>query len=116
VLHTRDLFEDEQFAARNFFEEVSHEEHGAWMIHGWVWRATDAGPCVMFKAPDFGQHNAEILGGLMGLSEAELAELAEAGIIADAPAATPTASEMAAAVEAVASEAATSESAASGSD
>ncbi|HJN92695.1 MAG TPA: CoA transferase, partial [Dehalococcoidia bacterium] len=102
VLHTRDLFKDEQLLARDFFEEVSHEEHGAWMIHGWVWRATDAGSCVMFKAPDFGQHNAEVLGGIIGLGEAEIAELAEAGIIADAPAATPTGSEVRAAAEAAA--------------
>jgi hypothetical protein len=33
----------------------------------------------------FGEHNREILCGLLGVSEAELEELAEAGVIANAP-------------------------------
>jgi hypothetical protein len=33
----------------------------------------------------FGQHNREILCGLLGVAESELAELAAAGVIGDGP-------------------------------
>jgi len=90
-----DLFADEQLQARGFFEETRQPEHGAWLIHGWVWRTGVEGPCVAMPAPDFGQHNAEVLGGLLGLSASEIAELEKAGIVATRPAGVPTASEMA---------------------
>ena len=64
------------------------------MVHGWLWRSSGAGPCVLAPAPDFGQHNGEILGGLLGLSEQEQEALAAAGITATRPAEVPLASEM----------------------
>jgi hypothetical protein len=36
-------------------------------------------------APAFGQHNHDVLGGLLGLNEADIAELTARGVIADAP-------------------------------
>ena len=73
---------------------MRHPEVGIWKIHGWLWRASGAGPCVVAAAPDFGMHNEEILGGLLGLSEQEQAALAEAGVTATAPVGVPFASEM----------------------
>ena len=51
-------------------------------------------PASSPPAPDFGMHNEEILGGLLGLSEQEQAALAEAGVTATAPVGVPFASEM----------------------
>ena len=39
----------------------------------------------MRPAPDLGEHNQEILGGLLGLSKEEIARLAEEGILLDRP-------------------------------
>ena len=85
VWNMAELHADAQLRARRFFETTRHPEIGAWEIHGWAWRNSGAGPCLIAPAPEFGQHNAEILGGLLGLSEAEIAGLKERQIVADAP-------------------------------
>ena len=36
-------------------------------------------------APTLGEHNREVLGGLLGLADAEIAALEESGIIGDRP-------------------------------
>ena len=97
VLKMADLFDDEQLQARGFYEEVNHPQHKTWLVHGWAWQATDAGPCIASVAPNFGQHNEEVLGGLLGLDQAELDQLAGEGIIADRPVGLQTLSEMEAA-------------------
>ncbi len=86
--------QDPQFKARGFYEPLRHPEVGIWMVHGWLWRSSGAGPCVLSPAPDFGQHNAEILGGLLGLPESEQQALADAGVTATRPTGIPVASEM----------------------
>ena len=89
-----EVIRDPHLQARRYYEPVRHPEVGIWNIHGWLWRASGAGPCVVAPAPDFGMHNEEILGGLLGLSEQEQAALAEAGVTATAPVGVPFASEM----------------------
>ena len=86
--------QDPHFKARGFYEPLRHPEVGIWMVHGWLWRTSGSGPCVLAPAPDFGQHNGEILGGLLGLSDAEQDSLAQAGIIAQRPEGILDASEM----------------------
>ena len=86
--------QDPHFKARRFYEPLRHPEVGIWMVHGWLWRTSGAGPCVLAPAPDFGQHNDEILGGLLDLSDAEQQVLADAGITAQRPQGIPDASEM----------------------
>jgi len=49
---------------------------------------------VLAPAPGFGEHNAEILGGLLGLSEDEQLALEAAGVTAAQPEGVPPASEM----------------------
>lgn len=49
------------------------------------WRLHEANPRPRRPAPMFGEHNREILCGLLGLSDAELEELTKSGVIANAP-------------------------------
>ncbi len=81
----RELLEDPHLAARGYYEQVEHPEVGAWAMHGWLWRTTDAGPCVLAPAPDLGSDNRAILGELLGLDDAAIDALAESGVIGDAP-------------------------------
>ena len=80
-----ELVADEHLNARGFYEPISDPDHASWMVHGWVWRWTDSGPCILAPAPNFGQHTREILTGLLDVDPAELPALAEAEIIAGAP-------------------------------
>ncbi|HEV8295950.1 MAG TPA: CoA transferase [Acidimicrobiales bacterium] len=75
-----------QVQARGFYEAPRHPVTGT--------HAIGAFPVVFGRqparrfarpAPTLGEHNAEILGGLLGLSDAELAALREQRIIGDRP-------------------------------
>ncbi len=88
-----EMMHEPHLKARGFYEPLRHPEVGIWQVHGWLWRADGAGPCVVAPAPDFGAHNEEILGGLLGLSRTEQDALAAEGVIADRPANTSPASE-----------------------
>lgn len=94
VWKTLELIREPHLRERRFYEPLRHPEVGLWMVHGWLWRTSGAGPCVLAPAPDFGQHNEEILGGLLGLSPEEQSALANAGITATQPQGIPPASQM----------------------
>lgn len=77
-----EIVDDQHLRDRDFFTEVAHPEIGRSFIY--------PGPAAIYsqspwrisrRAPLIGEHNAEILGGELGLSTAELAVLAEAGVI-----------------------------------
>ena len=89
-----EVLRDPHLAARRFYEPIRHPEVGIWAAHGWLWRADGAEPCIVAPAPDFGQHNDELLGGLLGMSAAERAALEAAGITATRPDGVPLASEL----------------------
>ena len=53
---------DPQLISREFHERASHPAMGAWQTHGWVWRLEGATSCLRRAAPDFAQHDRELLG------------------------------------------------------
>ena len=95
VLDGKQVLLDPHFRARGQFDVVDQPHMGRRPVQrhlaakftstslsaGSEFDASAAGP-----APTFGQHNAEVFGGLLGLSDAELAELEEQGVIASKPA------------------------------
>lgn len=72
----------EQLRARGFLEDVVHPVAGHQLHYGYPVRF-GAGPRRLHRrpAPTLGQHNAQVLGGLLGLSAARLAELEESEVI-----------------------------------
>ncbi|WP_436771694.1 CaiB/BaiF CoA transferase family protein [Yinghuangia sp. YIM S09857] len=75
-----------QLRARGFFREVDHEVAGRLELPLFPARwANGDEPRHRSPAPQLGEHNADVLGGLLGLTDAELAALEEAGIIGTRP-------------------------------
>ena len=85
VLTIPELFDDPHLAERGFFEEVTHRDAGTWTMDGPAWRFDLTPAHTRLPAPCFGEHNDYVLRGLLGLSEAEVAELEREGIVSDEP-------------------------------
>jgi crotonobetainyl-CoA:carnitine CoA-transferase CaiB-like acyl-CoA transferase len=86
VLNGKEALLDPQVRARGHFDMVDQPHQGRRPVQRHLgakfseFEASAQGP-----APTVGQHNREVLGGLLGLSDEELAALSEAGVIADGP-------------------------------
>ncbi|MGB2695196.1 MAG: CoA transferase, partial [Dehalococcoidia bacterium] len=94
VLNGKEILLDPHFKERGQFDVVDQPHQGtrpiprhlaakfgsASLTAGSDFEASAGGP-----APTLGQHNREVLGGLLGLSEGELDELEEQGVIATKP-------------------------------
>jgi len=75
------LFEDAHVVARGVFERVSDEELGEVRVQSVAPRFSETPGEVGPLAPRLGAHNEEVYVGLLGLSEAELADLRAEGIV-----------------------------------
>ena len=79
------VVDDPQLRHDGFWVELEHAEVGPIRQPGLAIRLSDTPATFRRAAPCLGQHNAEVLGGELGLSAQELASLAESGVIADRP-------------------------------
>lgn len=75
-----DMRADENLDAFGFWPWLDHPECGPMPYDGPAYRLTST-PMNQSPAPLLGQHNAEILGGLLGLTQDELARLADERIV-----------------------------------
>ena len=85
VLNTADIHTDAHLDARGFWVELPHPKMATWKQPRSAWQLKEAAPTPRRHAPLFGEHNREILSGVVGLSDGEIAELERAEVIADAP-------------------------------
>jgi crotonobetainyl-CoA:carnitine CoA-transferase CaiB-like acyl-CoA transferase len=84
VLTNAELLADPHLAARDFFVRVSHPDTGPFPYVGFPFKLSRTPPKLRMAAPSLGEHNHEILSEV-GLSENEIADLVEAGVIGDRP-------------------------------
>ena len=76
-----------QIDARGFRIELEHPVKGTLAYAGLPFQlSNDAAVCYRWAAPTMGAFNDEVLGGELGLSEAELADLREKQVIGNRPA------------------------------
>jgi len=78
----KDLWENPQLKAREFWVELEHPELGVTIAYpGPFLQSSEAPPTVRRRAPLIGEHNREIFQGELGLTTQTLTMLKEAGVI-----------------------------------
>ena len=77
---SRDLYADRHLRERGSLVKVQHPEVGELEMVGPLWKMGARQPPRVY-APLLGEHNAYVLGELLGLSEAEIEELRKQGIV-----------------------------------
>ena len=81
VLSKAEVLDDAHIKARNAFIERDHPSAGpTTLLAPWI-HMSQTPASIRNDAPAIGQHTDEVLGGLLGFTEAELADLRAAGTI-----------------------------------
>ena len=75
VQNIRGLRDDPQLAHRGFWVELEHSEIGPLALEGHQFRFSSLRHGPRFARPEMGEHNAQVLGGMLGLSAEEIARL-----------------------------------------
>lgn len=76
-----EMLEDAHFAAREAIVRVADPVFGPMRMQNVAPRLSETPGGVRSTAPTLGAHNDEVLGGLLGIEEAERARLAAAGVL-----------------------------------
>jgi crotonobetainyl-CoA:carnitine CoA-transferase CaiB-like acyl-CoA transferase len=85
VFDPRDTSRHPHMSARGFFEECTHPVAGTHALPTLPFRYASVDRWLRSPAPTLGQHNREILDGLLGLAEAEIDDLERNGVIGTRP-------------------------------
>src|SRR6202790_1355957 len=80
VFDTAELMADESLAERGIMQTIDHPTTGKVKMPAWPVRF-DGSPAKVKPSPTLGQHNADVLGGWLGMSPAEIAGLKADGIL-----------------------------------
>ena len=81
----RSVSQNPQMQARGFYEECPHPVVGSHLIPTLPFRYASVSRWLRTPAPTLGQHNREILGGLLGLADEEIEKLAADKVIGERP-------------------------------
>lgn len=86
VLNPKEVLLDPHLRERGFFDRVDTENAGVRPVPHQLGAKFSAFEMDSARrAPKLGEHNHEVLSGLLGLTDAEIAELAEKQVIGDTP-------------------------------
>jgi formyl-CoA transferase len=80
VLDSSEVVTDEHLKQRGFLVDLEHPTRGKYPMPGNPVRLSDS-PTEIVRAPLLGEHNAEIYGKVLGVSEEDLAVLKRDGVI-----------------------------------
>jgi benzylsuccinate CoA-transferase BbsF subunit len=85
AVDARELVENEHLAARGFYATLTHADAGTFVFPGLPAHLSSTPATYRRAAPGLGEHNREVLGEMLGMSDGELDALRAAGVIADEP-------------------------------
>jgi crotonobetainyl-CoA:carnitine CoA-transferase CaiB-like acyl-CoA transferase len=85
VAHAAHHFDDPHLGARGYRRPVEQPGIGRVVMEGPAFRGGDLPEPIVEPAPLLGEHTREIASRLLGLSDAEIADLIEAGVLEDPP-------------------------------
>ena len=80
VLDSGEVLSNEHLRGRGMVVDLEHPDRGRFPMLGNPVRLSDS-PTEVQRAPLLGEHTAEVLGGLLGLSADELAQLKKDGAV-----------------------------------
>jgi crotonobetainyl-CoA:carnitine CoA-transferase CaiB-like acyl-CoA transferase len=81
VRNLREVIDDPHMHERGMLEEIDHPELGRITVPTSPLRFHGAAKVETTPSPTVGQHNVEVYGGWLGLSDGEIAELKADGVI-----------------------------------
>jgi benzylsuccinate CoA-transferase BbsF subunit len=87
VLNGSETIMDPHLAARGFWDLVDHSEAGVYKQTTTPWVLSKSPRLAATPAPGLGEHNYQVLGGLLGLSASEIDDLVEQRITGEIPSA-----------------------------
>ena len=85
VAHAAHHFDDPHLGARGYRRPVEQPGIGRVVMEGPAFRGSDLPESIVKPAPMLGEHTREIASRLLGLSDAEIAERIDAGVLEDPP-------------------------------
>jgi formyl-CoA transferase len=81
IYTARDMFDDPHFAAREAIVRLAHPDFGEIPMANVAPKLSDSPGSVRHPGPDLGEHNSEIYGRLLGVTESDQEALAARGVI-----------------------------------
>jgi crotonobetainyl-CoA:carnitine CoA-transferase CaiB-like acyl-CoA transferase len=85
VLDAAELAADPHLTQRGFFKKIAHPEAGTHTIPGISWKMSRTPGRIERPAPCFGEHNRYVFVELLGMSDADVEQLAQEGVTAQEP-------------------------------
>ncbi|MCP4749778.1 MAG: CoA transferase [Proteobacteria bacterium] len=80
-LSSKGLFQDPHLKEREIFQAVEHPVMGEDWVVAPPWRLSETPAGIHRHAPLLGEHNEQVFGGLLGMSEEEMKQLEEEQVI-----------------------------------
>jgi crotonobetainyl-CoA:carnitine CoA-transferase CaiB-like acyl-CoA transferase len=81
VQHSAQIVTDPQLAHREYAQQVPHPDHGQVWVEGSQARWSRTQPRPLHSGPPVGQHTQDVLSGILGYTEDQIADLVIAGAI-----------------------------------
>ena len=85
VLKGGEVIDDPHLESRGFWDVVNHPEAGTYKQVTTPWLLSNSPRATSTPAPGLGEHNYQVLSGLLGLSKNEIDTLEQKGVIGNTP-------------------------------